>query len=419
MIVIGAGAGGLAAAKTALSLGLSVRVLESKDRIGGRAFTDCGNLGMTWDRGAHWLHHAHSNPLADLARSQGFDIEIAPSTPFLWDAGCWADDELARRRNVYFEHAFAAIRRAGAAGRDVAASDVIPRDSEFRVMFDSWYAAVSGAEPDRASTLDDSRYTDDPENWRPAGGYGAIVARYGAGLPVSLSTPARQVRWDGPAVFVETPRGKLACRAVIVTVPTTALARDALRFEPALPPAVATAFDALPLGPAEKVAIAFDRDILDLPSNSSLHFTHDSLEAIRFQIKPFGAPLAVGHLSGRFAADIESAGAAAMTAFALEKLTDVFGADIRRSIKATATTHWTSDQDICGGYSCALPGMADQRHILREPVGERLFFAGEACSIAAYGTVHGAYESGVETAHRVAAHLGGQYDTPSAGIPPR
>lgn len=401
-----------------MSLGLSVRVLEAKGRIGGRAVTDTESLGVTWDRGAHWLHHAHSNPLADFARSQGFDIEIAPSTPFLWDSGCWAGDDVARRRDLYFERAFAAIRQSGAAGRDVVAGDVIPHDPEFRSMFDSWYAAVSGTEPDRASTLDDYRYKDDPDNWRPAGGYGAIVARYGNGLPISLSTPARQVRWDEPMVVVETPRGTLPCRAVIVTVPTTALARDALRFEPVLPPAVAAAFDALPLGPAEKVAIAFDRDILDLPPNSSLHFTHDSLEAIRFQIKPFGAPLAVGHLSGRFAADIESAGATAMTAFALEKLVDVFGADIRRSIRATATTHWTSDQDICGGYSCALPGMADQRHILRKPLGERLYFAGEACSIAAYGTVHGAYESGVETAQRVAAHLRGKNDTPGAEFPP-
>src|SRR5690606_1727315 len=135
---------------------------------------------------------------------------------------------LARAREAYFDACFAAIDRAGAAGRDVAASEVIPHDARFRVMFESWYAAVSGAEPERSSTLDDARYVNGG-NWRVRPGYGALVAAYGRGLPVRLSTPVRRIRWDGGAVRVETARGRLRCRCVVVTASTTALARGALR----------------------------------------------------------------------------------------------------------------------------------------------------------------------------------------------
>ena len=406
LIVVGAGAAGLSAARTALSLGLSVRVLEAKDRLGGRAVTDTTSLGVPWDRGAHWLHHARTNAYSAFARDGGFDIETAPSTPYLWDGTGWASDAVDRARTRYFERAFAAAKAAGAAGRDVAAGNVVPDDARFRVMFDSWYAAVSGAEPDRTSALDDSRYLNDPENWRVRAGYGTLVARFGAGLPVSLGTPAGRVCWDGPGVVVETPNGELRGEAAIVTVSTSAIAGGALRFDPALPAPIAVALEAVPLGEAEKAAVLFDRDIFDLPANSSLHFTHDTLEAIRFQIRPFGENVAIGHFSGRFAAEIERAGTDAMTGFALDRLADAFGADIRRAVKAMAATHWTSDPEIRGGYSSALPGRADQRDVLRQPVGGRLYFAGEACSITAYGTVHGAHDSGAETARRVAARLG-------------
>lgn len=406
LIVIGAGAAGLAAARTALSLGLTVRVLEAKARIGGRAVTDTESLGIPWDHGAHWLHHARNNVFSTYARDYGFEIDTAPSSAFLWDAAGRASGDVERRRADYFDCAFAAIRRTGAAGDDIAAADAVPAHPQFRPMFDSWYAAVSGVEPDRTSTLDDSRYRDEPENWRVKAGYGALVARFGAGIPVSRATPARRIRWDRPAVLVETADGDLRCEAVIVTVSTSAMAGGGLRFDPPLPDPVGAAIEAVPLGQAEKVAIAFDRDVFGLPSNSSLHFVHDTLEAIRFQIRPFGEPVAIGHLAGRFAAEIESAGADAMTAFARDKLAEAFGTGIHRSIKASATTHWTSDPDIRGGYSSALPGMADQREVLRRPVGERLYFAGEACSISAYGTVHGAHDSGVDAARRAAARLG-------------
>lgn len=406
LIVVGAGAAGLAAAKTALRRGLSVTVLEAKDRIGGRAVTDTDSLGIAWDRGAHWLHQSDSNFFVSYARKAGFEIDPEPSSVFLHGEGGLLNPDVVAERDEYFDRAFDAIDTLGGTGRDVPASDAVPPHPRFRAMFDSWYAAVSGVEPDRTSALDHYRYRADDPNLRVRPGYGALVAHFGHGVPVRLSTPVERIQWNGPDAAVETADGVLNCRAVIVTASTSALAAGAIRFDPPLPPETEDAFHAVPLGEAEKIAFAFDSGVLDLPPNSHVAIEHQTMEAIRFHVRPFGTDVAIGTIAGRFAAELEAQGPAVMRDFAEEKLVQIFGADIRRKIKAAATTHWLSDPFIRGGYSCTLPGKANARKTLNRPVGERLFFAGEACSITAYGAVHGAYETGVAAADRVAAVLG-------------
>ena len=94
-----------------------------------------------------------------------------------------------------------------------------------------------------------------------------------------------------------------------------------------------------------------------------------------------------------------------MAAGALTALVHVFGSAVRKCLRAFATTSWSSDPDILGGYSCALAGRAHLRPLLAEPLGERLFFAGEACSLHAYGTAHGAAETGIAAAEAVARRL--------------
>ena len=124
---------------------------------------------------------------------------------------------------------------------------------------------------------------------------------------------------------------------------------------------------------------------------------------INFMVNPFGHPLAIGQLGGPFARDLEREGRAAMVDFAQSALISAFGADFRKRILKAATTHWSSDPHVLGAYSCARPGRAEERRILSEPIEERLFLAGEAVSIDAFSTCHGAHLSGLAVAHRIAA----------------
>lgn len=419
LVVVGAGAAGLAAARTAIASGLTVVMLEAKRRIGGRAHTDTATFGVPWDRGAHWLHDARHNPFTAFADQEGFAYEQTPMPRRLWSEG-WADPALEAELDDYYARAFAAIDAAGAAGRDVAASKVIPPHPRFRAMFGSWSAALNGADPERVSTLDYARYHGEGGNWRVTGGYGALVARFGKGLPVELATPARRLRWGGSEVLVETARGTLRARAVIVTLSTNVLARGRVAFDPPLPSWKGAALAAIPVGEANKVALAFEGHLPGPPGSYFVHLEHRTHEAMRLEIGALGRSLVIGYLGGRFAAELEAAGSAAMAAFATDTLVRVFGAGVREQICSVATTGWVGDPDILGGYSCALPGKAHLRPLLAEPLAERVFFAGEACSIEAFGTVHGARASGEAAARAVARGLGARINpeiNPAAGRP--
>lgn len=404
--VIGAGAAGLAAAREAKALGLSVAVIEAKDRIGGRAHTDTTTLGLPWDRGAMWMQNAARNPFVAEAERLGFAYHDSPARSVLWNRRRWADDALRHERDAYCEAAFDAIARAGAAGFDGPASEVMPRDPRFQAMFDSWFAALVGVEPERVSAIDYARFEYGDVSYPLADGYGALLARVFAEVEVALSTPATLVRWGGRGVAVETPRGTLRARAAIVTLSTSLLAAGALAFDPPLPEETRTACAAVPLGEAEKVALAFSRDVFGIGDHLQLHLVHDTRESARFQLRYFGRNLAIAYFAGSFARELAAAGEDAMIDFARERLTEVFGADIVKALTGAAATRWSFDPNIGGAYSCALPGHASAREALSRPIAERLFLAGEACSLDSYGTVHGAHASGIDAARAVVKRIG-------------
>lgn len=404
--IVGAGAAGLSAARTLRDAGLSTVVLEAKGRIGGRAYTDDESVGIAWDQGAHWLHDQGRNFFTEFAATRDITLEPVAEGKRIWTDKGWADAGYVRDYEAYCDLVFDRIQRLGVAGEDVAVSAAVPDHFEFRQMFEAWYAALSGMEPDRSSAFDDYRYLDDTGNRRVRCGYGALLAQYGAGISVSLSTPVDEIDWSGAGVIVKTPDGALRARSVIVTVSNNVLAAGVIQFTPHLPLSLIKAFSNVALGEAEKVAIAFDRDVFGL-DDAHVAYVHDTDEAIRFQIRPFGENIAVAYMAGRFAKSISKTGEGEMTAFAVDRLADAFGTEIRNAITATKATGWSWDPNILGGYSTARPGYADDRFTLAEAVGDRVYFAGEAHAVNAYGTVHGAHNSGVETAQRVIRQLGG------------
>jgi monoamine oxidase len=303
----------------------------------------------------------------------------------------------------------------------VAAAEVIPPHPRFRARFEPWFAALAGAEPERTSTLDFARATLSGSNRRLERGLGALIAHYGRGLPVRLTTPVTAIRWGGKDVRVDTPHGSLRARTVIVTLSTSVLAAGRLRFEPALPAARLDALAGVPTGAANKVALAFTRNVFDRAAPFFLRFADERFAPFVFEMRPFGRELAIGHLGGRWARELEAVGPKAMIELAKEALVHAFGADVRRHLRAAASTAWCGDPEVMGGYSCALPGRAHLRPLLAEPLAERVFFAGEACSLDHYGTVHGARETGVAAAHDVARRLrpGAAAASRIAGQPPR
>jgi monoamine oxidase len=91
-------------------------------------------------------------------------------------------------------------------------------------------------------------------------------------------------------------------------------------------------------------------------------------------------------------------GEAAMVAFGLDWLDNLFGSDAKKAVKRTAATQWNNDPWVLGAASTASPGGQPARRTLMEPVRERLWFAGEAAHETLWGTVGGAWESGERAA---------------------
>jgi monoamine oxidase len=82
----------------------------------------------------------------------------------------------------------------------------------------------------------------------------------------------------------------------------------------------------------------------------------------------------------------------------MEDLTNHLGSDFGKRVRFLALHCWGADPFARGSYSFALPGQADKRAVLAAPVDERLFFAGEACSVRHFSTAHGAYRTGIAAA---------------------
>ncbi|MGH1570656.1 flavin monoamine oxidase family protein [Methylobacterium sp. P31] len=277
---------------------------------------------------------------------------------------------------------------------------LVDPDDPWNGLLNAVSSYMSGTELADLSTHDAARYQVHGPDWRVAEGYGRLVVRFGDGLPVALGTPVTRIDHGGIGpVRLETPRGTLQARAVVVTVSTTILAEAAIRFDPPLSDKVAAARD-LPLGLANKIFLLLATPE-ELPADGHLIGNPRSARTGAYHLRPFGRPVIEGYLGGSLARDLERAGDEAAAAFALEELTGLLGADFRRRASLLAATRWGRNTWMRGSYAYARPGAADRRAILAAPVDGRLFFAGEATSPEAFTTVRGAYESGLRAAEEV------------------
>jgi len=403
--IVGAGAAGIAAARRIVAATRRRCVLiEASDHIGGRCVTDTRVFGLPWDRGAHWLHTPDINPLVRLAGATGLDVYPAPPGQKV---------RIGRRfaREGEMEDFLAALvrtnRAIGEAARksDGVAAQALPKDLlDWRQTIE-FVLGPFGCSKDLTdvSSVDFARSVERDSEAYCRQGLGTLIAKLADGLPVHLNTPVTRIDLSGRGnVEIETVRGRLVARGVIMTASTGVLAAGKIRFAPDLPKRLLDATNSLRLGSYDRVVLELPNNPLGLERDDWVFEKASGNRTAALLANVAGSPLVTVDVGGKFGRELAAKGEAAMTDFALGWLTDLFGADLRKAVKRTAATQWNNEPWVLGAMSAAAPGGQLARRALidtqTEPVRGRLWFAGEAVHETMWGTVAGAWESGERAA---------------------
>jgi monoamine oxidase len=401
--IIGGGAAGIAAAVRLREVGLDALLLEARPRLGGRAWTRHSGSAYPIDLGCGWLHSGDRNPWREIAISQGFAIDKTPppwtrAAAQIGAEGAKAADFMSALRRFREE-----VDALPEGEPDRPAAAFLEPQNAWNPLIDAVSTYYSGAELARVSARDLARYDDDGVNWRVAEGYGRVIADYAGDVRFELQCEAKRIDRRGRRLRIETTRGVVAADAAIVTLPSNLLAERADFFAPALPDKTEAAAG-LPLGLADKLFLSLT-GVEDFETESRAFGRADRTETAAYHFRPFGRPMIEAYFGGALAAKLEAGGETAFVDFAISELVALFGAEFARRVAPLGYHGWKSDPFSRGSYSYALPGKADCRAALAEPVEDRLFFAGEACSPNDYSTAHGAYRTGITAADQAIAAL--------------
>ncbi|WP_091771584.1 FAD-dependent oxidoreductase [Maricaulis salignorans] len=417
-IVIGAGVAGLACARDMRRAGLEVVVLEAQTRIGGRLKTSRHWADLPVELGASWIHGVTGNPAASAARSAGLELQPADyDNRAVYEAGAGLLGRQALARLEAVERRLERHMQSAPGEALARACRTRPRGTiANRVARQVNLDATGESKRQRAqfaiNSIVEHEFGTDFEHlsrcfWTEGealpggdawvgGGFDRLAQSLADGLDIRLGQRVAQVDYRGNGVAVTTADGVEQADVVIVTVPLGVLQAGHIRFEPGLPSTKLEAIDALGSGLLNKCVLRFDA--INWPRNIEIF---NRLADARGEWSEFvnlgaydqGAAI-MAFNAGSFAHELESASDATTGMLALEALRSMFGSSFPEPT-ALQVTRWAGDENAFGSHSFPIEATrADTRIRLLDAVDNRIFFAGEATSTNAPGTVHGAMRSG-------------------------
>lgn len=407
IVVIGAGAAGIAAARRILAANRKVIVLEAASEAGGRCLTDQATFAIPFDRGARLLHNPDTNPMVKLARAAGLDMAVASVGPKIRVGRRNARPGETEEFLAGLVRTNRALEDAARGKLDMACEQVIPQD------LGDWKATVefvlganaTGKDLSDLSVVDKVRGGDRSTVIVVRQGLGTLIARLGEQVPVALATPAGRIAWSNREVTVETASGSVAARAAIITVSSNVLASGAIKFTPDLPKRQLDAASKLSLGSFDHIALQLSDNPLGLSRDDVIIEQSSSTKTAALLANIGGSSVCSIDVGGSFGRELAAQGEDAMVAFALEWLTKLFGSDVAKSVTKSSATRWNASPFVLGAMSAASPGGEPSRSILTEPLGA-IFLAGEATHETLWGTVDGAWESGERAAEAALKKIG-------------
>ncbi|MFT6310885.1 MAG: monoamine oxidase [Porticoccus sp.] len=418
IIVIGAGLAGLAAADSLVEAGYDVVVLEARDRIGGRVWTD-HSLGLPLDMGASWIHGIKKNPITQLAAdakaplSNNFDYDNAE----IYDASgapqSMPEATYARFNEVFEDYFHRYLKRNPKASVQTLFDDAWDKgDFDFLTRQQLDFLTNTDVEHEFAADAKELsvRAMYEGEDLKGADvilpqGYDAITNHLAEGLSIHTENIVSTIDYDKNGVRVVTNSGEYFADRVIVTVPLGVLKAKTIIFEPAISAQKQTAIDKLGMGVLNKVWLKFpmmfwqqdkDREMIRYIGQDKGHFS-EWLNAFKYT----NQPVLLSFNAAEYGAAIESKSDQEIVDEAMNLLRTLYGDDIPNP-EAIKISRWQSDPFSYGSYSFMKVGSsAKHRKNLAKPIINRVFFAGEATSIDFPATTQGAYYSGIGEAKRI------------------
>lgn len=437
VLVIGAGMAGLVAARLLHASGFPVTVLEARERLGGRVWTD-RRLGGPCDFGGSWIHGADDNPLTRWCNNREIPLIISDhGTRFFYDEGRpTARHDALRKgwRGLGAATVMITWVRLGAwldrlqgrqQGRAVAEALLPLLTARWLPEFDrqllGWILSMSeGVEGAPADLVNiEQWYPAEAEgvNAMPAGGYVRLIEDVAQALDVRLKSPVTRVQVGEQKVVLHGAMGQVQGGVVVVATPLAMLTSGKLQFEPPLPARKMAAIARIGYGGRgvlNKLFLRFSHRFWPQEHNhfSTLPRTPDERGVFTSWVsleESAGAPVLMGYCDGETAAALDYGGDdGEIVERGMLMLKRIFGDAIPDPIDAYFT-HWLADPWAMGSYSyTSVYTRPGDRDFYAAPVGDRLFFCGEAAAHEGYGTVHAALESGAEAAQAIFARFTGQ-----------
>ena len=424
VIVIGAGASGLSAARILQEQGREVIVLEGRERMGGRLNTIKVGGGMV-DEGGNWIHGSPANPLYHLAKDAGFTLN---EDDFINPLRLKVFDKVTGRGVSSFRMLYFLLRTARALGRFASESLTASHpESNFAERVEKEVASTWGAANKRyyrymLRTIVDLTAAEDSERIHPngmalnpdydegsdvviEGGYRRLIERLASGLDVQIGTIVEAIHYGDDGVKVVTNKGAFQGSHVVVTVPLGVLKAQKIAFDPPLPAWKTGAIERIGMGVVEKVVLKFEKAFWrSSPKRPrSLFYVSDKtgdfpafVDATNSAEKPMLIAFISGDQARQLNQDVESF---------IERATTILQTVFPDSYQAPTAVHvtnWAQDPFSLGSYSTPAVGVsAEDYEQLSQPIAGRVLFAGEATYRARAGFVEGAIGSGIREARRI------------------
>lgn len=420
VLIIGAGAAGLAAAYELVKAGKKVTVLEARNRIGGRIHTISTEAGYM-ELGAEFIH-------GDLPLTLGLlkeaGIKYAQSGGKLFTV---KNGQLSAGGDFIIDWDLLE-EKMNALETDISLETFLgtyfPGDeySQLRFSVRRYAGGYDTADPAVASTfaLRDEWLKENEHQYRIGTGYGSLLDYLAdrikaAGSEIVLNAPVKELSWKAGRVQAICGSGHdFSASRAIITLPLALLQQadqpGQFHFSPALPEKAAAARQ-MGMGAIIKLLFQFKDAFWQNTQYRSLGFImSDEAVPTWWTQYPEDSPILTGWLGGLPAEAYRGANGEQLLQIGMQSLSNIFSIPVEElyeNLEDAQVMNWTAMHYTRGSYAYATIHTHTALPVLTAPVENTLYFAGEALYEGpAMGTVEAAFTSGVTAAQQLLAHAG-------------